>query len=117
MSVDMPEKMATFVDEIIDSFVIWDLLIAFSRRPEAVGSAETFSALLGRSADDVSVGLKRLGEKGFLKVSWSETEEQLFALDPHSELKEALQEFAAFNDIQENRLKILSRLLHRGVSR
>jgi hypothetical protein len=58
-----------------------------------------------------------LAEKGVLKTRWSETDELLFAFDPTTSMKGILGEFADFNDAQENRLKILSRLLHRGVSR
>jgi hypothetical protein len=116
MSVELPEKMASFIDEVVDSFVVWDLLIGFSRRPETVGSAATFGALLGRSAEDVSEALKCLAQKGLLKTSGIETGDLLFSFDPATPLRDALREFADFNDSQENRLKILSRLLHRGVS-
>jgi len=117
MSFDLPHQTATFIDEIVDSFVAWDLLIGFSRRPEVVGSAETFGSLLGRSVEDVSEALSRLAEKGLLKTRRTEDEELLYEFDHSTPLKGALHEFADFNDVQENRLKILSRLLHRGVSR
>jgi hypothetical protein len=115
MSFELPDPMAKFIDEIVDSFVVWDLLIGFSRRPEVVASAETFGSLLGRPVEDVSAALTRLAEKGLVKTSLSDTQEILFEFDRATPLRDILQEFANFNDAQENRLKILSRLLHRGV--
>lgn len=116
MPVELPDKMADFVDQVVDSFVTWDLLIGFSRRPESTGSAATFGTLLGRPADDVEGALERLVEKGLLRAVTTEAQEVVFHFNPDSPLKAALGEFADFNDSQENRLKILSRLLHRGVS-
>lgn len=116
MTFELPHRMAGFIDETVDSFVAWDLLIGFSRRPEVVGSAETFGSLLGRSVEDVSEALTRLTEKGLLKTRRSEEQELLYEFDHATPLKGTLEEFADFNDSQENRLKILSRLLHRGVS-
>jgi hypothetical protein len=106
-----------FMDEVIDSFVTWDLLLVFSGHPEVVGSAATFAALLGRSQEDVAGALDHLSQKGLLRLYRSTENEKLFELDPDSDLAGPLGEFADFNDHQENRLKILSRLLHRGVSR
>jgi hypothetical protein len=111
MSSELSDPMAKFIDEIVDSFVVWD----FSRRPEVVASAETFASLLGRPVEDVSAALARLAEKGLVKTRLSDTQELLFEFDRATPLRDALREFADFNDAQENRLKILSRLLHRGV--
>jgi len=108
--------MISFIDEIVDSFVVWDLLIGFSRRPDTVGTSKTFSTLLGRPQEDVDAGLQRLAGKGLLRVRTIDTGETFFEFNPASTLVPTLREFTDLNDSQENRLKILSRLLHRGVS-
>jgi hypothetical protein len=72
---------------------------------------------LGRSPEDVLEALKRLADKGLLTTRWSDKEEMLFEFNRETHLKDALRAFSDYNDVQENRLKILSRLLHRGVSR
>ena len=109
--------MVSFVDEIVESFVVWDLLIGFSRRPDTVGTAATFSTLLGRPAEDVDAALRRLADKGLLRSRTTEAGEVFFEFNPASDLVSTMREFAEFNDSQDNRLKVLSRLLHRGASR
>jgi hypothetical protein len=111
----MPKELADFVDEVVGSFVAWDLLIGFAKKPDVSGTSATFGTLLGRPAADLTATLHALSDKGLLTRQAIAGQENFFALNPDSPLLPTLRLFAAYNESQENRLKVLSRILRHGV--
>jgi hypothetical protein len=115
--LELPENLLRFVDEVVDSFVTWDLLVGFTKRPDTSGTAANFSSLLGRPVADVIASLEGLYQKGILNRRELNGGDVFFELKTDSLRMSDLRTFSAFNESQENRLKILSRLLQRGVQR
>ncbi|GEM_PF-1107648 len=117
LPIDLPENLAAFVDEVVHSFVTWDLLIGFAKRPDTSGTPATFSTLLGRPPAELAQALDHLTSKGLVKRQPIAGNEIFYEVNQASPLLPMLKTFAAFNETQENRLKVLSRLLERGVHR
>ncbi|HVM33422.1 MAG TPA: hypothetical protein VMU88_09835 [bacterium] len=115
MTIDMPAEILSFIDGFIDAFITWDLLIFFARKGEEPVTLAQVSQILGRSDKDVAVPLKKLTELKLLTVQKRVDGEVTFRLNSQSPVLPAFKSFAAFNDQQENRLKILSYLLQKKV--
>jgi hypothetical protein len=115
VAIDMPAEILTFIDGFIDAFITWDLLIFFARKGSEPVSLQQISQILGRSEKEVAVPLKKLTEMELLAVQKRVDGEMTFCLSPESPDLSAFKSFAAFNDQQENRLKILSYLLQKKV--
>jgi hypothetical protein len=115
VTIDMPQKIQEFIDGFIDAFVTWDLLIYFSKRGEEPVTFKQISVILGRTDKEVAVPVKKLAALGLIQGEKRVDGEILFKLNPASPQFQAFQDFASFNEQQENRLKILSYLLQKKV--
>jgi hypothetical protein len=113
--LELPDNLSSFVDRVVDSFVTWDILVGFAKRPGISGTPADFSTLLGRPVAEVSASLQLLAEKKLLKRTEIADAQPFFELSTDSPSLDDLKHFAAFNETQENRLKVLSRLLQRGI--
>lgn len=111
----MPLEILNFIDGFIDNFITWDLLIFFARKGEEWVSLQQISQILGRGDKDVAGPLKKLVASKLLTIQKRVDGEIVFRLDPACPEYAAFKGFAAFNDQQENRLKILSYLLQKKV--
>ena len=115
MEVDIPGDIRTFIDEVVDSFVMWDLLIFCSKK---MGGAETpshIAQLLGRATEEVMKPAHKLEKLGLALLEKRVDGETLISLRRQSDRFPALEHFWAFNESQENRLRILSYLLQKKV--
>jgi len=115
VEVDIPGDIRAFIDEVVDSFVMWDLLIFCSKK---MGGAETPShvaQLLGRTTEELMKPAQKLEKIGLLLLEKRVDGEHLFRLNRQSNRFPALEHFWAFNESQENRLRILSYLLQKKV--
>ncbi len=50
MEIDIPGDIRAFIDEVVDSFVMWDLLIFYSKKMGDLETPAKVAQLLGRSA-------------------------------------------------------------------
>jgi len=114
VAFDLPDDIRQFVDEIIDSFVVWDLAICFAKKPDGTGTVNEIAEMTGRSVKDVAGCLQKLSSFGLVKAHKTETE-PVFEFDRTSPRSRAFQSFLNYNQFQENRLRILSHLLQKGV--
>lgn len=115
MEIDIPGEVRAFIDEVVDSFVMWDLLIFMSKK---LGEAETparIAQLLGRSTEDVAKPTRKLEKLGLVTFEKRVDGESVCRLNKKSERFSNLERFWAYNEIQENRLRILSYLLQKKV--
>jgi hypothetical protein len=115
VTIDMPPEISNFIDGFIDAFITWDLLIFFARKGDEPVSLQQISQILGRAEKEVVVPLKKLAEAKLLACQKRVDGELTFKLNPASPEFPAFKSFSAFNDQQENRLKILSYLLQKKV--
>jgi hypothetical protein len=115
VEIDIPTDIRTFIDEVIDSFVMWDLLIFCSKKHQDIQSPAQAAQLLGRTEADVEKPMTKLMKMGLAKVSEVPGRGPICQLDPTCKHYTELQKFWAYNENQENRLKILSYLLQRRI--
>ncbi len=115
MEIDFPSEMKVFLDDVVDSFAMWDLLIFFSKKEGEMETSERIAKLLGRQGAEMEKPMAKLEKMGLLtrlKRMDGETACQLNRGGSHFH---GLEKFWAFNENQENRLRILSYLLQKKV--
>lgn len=115
MEIDIPGDIRAFIDEIIDSFVMWDFLIFFSKKINEVETPARVALILGRTAEDVQKPVQKLEKLGLFTLQKRLDGEMICQLDQKSKYFPELQKFWAYNETQENRLRILSYLLQKKV--
>ena len=115
MEIDIPGEVRAFIDEVVDSFVMWDLLIFMSKK---LGEAETparIAQLLGRKTEEVLKPAQKLEKLSLVTLDKRVDGETICRLNKKSERFSSLERFWAYNESQENRLRILSYLLQKKV--
>lgn len=115
MEIDIPGDIRSFIDEVVDSFVMWDLLIFSSKKQAEMETPSRIAQLLGRGPDDILKPVQKLEKMGLMTLEKRLDGEYICRLNPQSPRFAALGQFLAYNDSQENRLRILSYLLQRKV--
>lgn len=115
LEIDIPGDVRTFIDEVVDSFVMWDLLIFSSKKLGEAESPAHIAQLLGRSAEDVLKPAQKLEKLGLVNFEKRADGQALCRLNRKSDRFPALERFWAFNESQENRLRILSYLLQKKI--
>lgn len=106
-----------FVQEYLDSFVVWDLLVY----ADGLGDgqplvASDLAATLGRELPEVEEGLGFLVSKRVFRRQEDKAEASYFYVAPDS-LKSRIKKFVAALDWRDKRLAILTMLLGKGSSR
>jgi len=115
VEIDLPDHIKKFIDEVVDSFVTWDLLIFASQKITGIESPGRTAQLLGRSEAEVEKPYLKLAKLGILVVEKKADGGTSTRVNQSSPYYEELQKFLSFNDVQENRLRILSYLLQKKV--
>lgn len=115
MEIDIPNDIRAFIDEVVDSFVMWDLLIFCSKKKEEMETPARAAQLLGRSTEDILKPAQKLEKLGLVVFSKRVDGEPICSLNRKSERFSALERFWAYNESQENRLRILSYLLQKKI--
>lgn len=115
MEIDIPGDVRAFIDEVVDSFVMWDLLIFSSKKLGEAETASRIAQLLGRSTEDILKPAQKLEKLGLMAFDKRMDGEFLCRLNRTSDRFPTLERFWAFNDSQENRLRILSYLLQKKI--
>ena len=65
MEIDFPPEMKTFLDDVVDSFAMWDLLIFFSKKEGEMETSERIAKLLGRQSSEMEKPLAKLKKWAF----------------------------------------------------
>jgi Mn-dependent DtxR family transcriptional regulator len=115
VEIDIPGDVRVFIDEVVDSFVMWDLLIFMSKKLGEVETSARIAQLLGRTSQEVLKPTQKLEKLGIITFEKRLDGEQVCRLNKKGERFSALERFWAYNENQENRLRILSYLLQKKV--
>lgn len=102
-----------FVEEYIDSFICWDILLFFYNNPGALENSESLSNRLGRNNSDIAAGLVALAKKGVLLNAGK----GVYQSNPDPQFTARVK---AFNDalgVASTRLSILNLVLSKGRMR
>jgi hypothetical protein len=116
VEIDIPDHIKAFIDEVVDSFVMWDLLIFASQRANEIDTPGRTAQLLGRTEAEVDKPFLKLVKLGVFMVERQADGTSVCKMNQQSKLFPEIQQFLAFNEVQENRLRILSYLLQKKVS-
>ena len=115
VEIDIPTDIRTFIDEVVDSFVMWDLLIFCSKKIGEMETPARVAQMLGRPADELQKPVLKLERMGLVTLEKRVDGEKACRLNTKSERYPLLQQFWAYNESQENRLRILSYLLQKKI--
>ena len=115
MALEMPEDIKLFVDEVVDSFAMWDLLIFCQKKSHEPQILRDVPRMLGRPETDMQKPFEKLRDLDIVRAKTRPDGVEICELNLQSKHLETLKKFWAYNEHQENRLKILSYLLSRRV--
>jgi len=115
VEIDIPEDIRSFIDEVVDSFVMWDLLIFCSKKAGEINAPSQIAKLLGRPAEEIQKPIQKLEKLGMIQLEKGVGKEMLCRLARTSPKFPLLERFWAYNENQENRLRILSYLLQKKI--
>jgi len=113
MEVDIPDNIRVFIDEFVDSFAMWDLLIYCSKSESQVETPKRVAEMLGRPSDELAKPVVKLEKLGLLEMVAPPGGPAGFLLNRASKFYPSLEKFWTYNEVQENRLRILSYLLQK----
>lgn len=115
MEIDIPTDIRAFIDEVVDSFVMWDLLIFCSKKIGEVETPSRVAQMLGRPSEELQKPVLKLEKLGLVTLEKHMDGETAYRLNSKAERFSLLQQFWAYNESQENRLRILSYLLQKKI--
>jgi hypothetical protein len=115
LEIDIPEEIRKFLDEVVDSFVMWDILIFCSKKIGEVETPPRMAQLLGRPMEEMNKPIQKLEKLGLVKTEKRIDGEMVCRLNRGSSQFSMLQRFWEYNENQENRLRILSYLLQKKI--
>jgi hypothetical protein len=115
VEIDIPEDIRLFLDEVVDSFVMWDILIFCSKKINEVESPSRVAQLLGRPVEEMTKPVQKLEKLGLITSEKRIDGEQVCRLNQDSKQFPSLKRFWDYNENQENRLRILSYLLQKKI--
>ena len=113
MEIDIPADIRVFLDEVVDSFVMWDLLIFCSKKIYESQTPTQAAQMLGRQPAEIEKPSRKLEQLGLIIIEKRGDGELTCRLNSKSDRYPELQRFWAYNESQENRLRILSYLLQK----
>jgi hypothetical protein len=106
MRSNLDAEMRAFIEQYIDSFLAWDLLVFFFSNPQVVETVAGLALRLGRKAQDVKVAVLLLAEKGIVTIASIDPE--TFCYSPSEEQKKLIERFITQTADQIFRLQVLS---------
>lgn len=112
-------RVEKFVEEYLDSFITWDLLLFFHENPYTVGTPSSIALSIGRLGSDIEPYLEKLVEKGVLtkEERGGEGGEALYSYRPSPEFEKTVMEFKRALRDRASRLIIVSKVLQKEASR
>jgi predicted transcriptional regulator len=112
-------RVERFVEEYVDSFITWDLILFFHENPYAVGTPSSIALSIGRLGSDIESYLDRLVEKGVLarEEDSGEGGEAVYSYRPKPEFEKMVMEFKRALKDRASRLIIVSKVLQKEASR
>jgi hypothetical protein len=110
-----PDKdVAEFIANVINSLVMWELVIFLWNNPGITDHAKGIALRLGRRREDIQGALDVLVGNGILE-KWGDETQPVYAFKQDSKFAQAMEKFAAFSRDKEGKLWIWAQLLHHGL--
>ncbi|OFW58155.1 MAG: hypothetical protein A2Y75_01145 [Candidatus Solincola sediminis] len=116
---NLDPQVSFFVDEFIDSFITWDMILFFHENPYTVGSSSSIAMSIGRLGADIEPYLEKLSEKGILTREYrpGDGADVIFAYKPQPEFEKMVAEFKRALKDRASRLIIVSKVLQKEARR
>jgi predicted transcriptional regulator len=116
---NLDPQVSLFVDEYIDSFITWDLILFFHENPYTVGSSSSIAMSIGRLGSDIEPFLEKMTEKGILTHEFraGNGAETIYAYKPDSDFEKMVMEFKRALKDRASRLIIVSKVLQKEARR
>jgi len=110
-----PDKEVTeFITAVIDSLVMWELLVFLWNNPGITDKADGIAGRLGRRRDDLIPCLQSL-VKNKIVESWGDAADPIYSYRPTTARAKSLEKFIQLHNDKEGKLWIWTRLLHKGL--
>lgn len=109
---ELDEEVRELVDECIDSFLSWDLIVFFQSNPEVKDTISDLSKRLGYREGDLDFEIRRLTEKGLLVY---DRRNHTYNYNPSDSKKRQIDKFILSLNSRDQRLSVLGRLLQKGI--
>lgn len=116
---NLDPQVGAFVEEYIDSFISWDLIIFFHENPYTVGSPSSIAMSIGRLGSDIEPYLEKLADKGVLTREYRGQggSETIYAYKPEPGFEKMVIEFKRALKDRASRLIIVSKVLQKEAGR
>lgn len=116
---NLDPQVGFFVDEFIDSFITWDLVLFFHENPYTLGSASSIAMSIGRLGADIEPFLEKLAQKGVLSHEYrpGDGAEPIYAYKPQHEFEKMVTDFKRALKDRASRLIIVSKVLQKEARR
>lgn len=101
-------ELNSFIQDHIDSFVKWDMLVYFSRQPDAVETIDGLSRLTGKGRADIDAPLAELVASGVLCSEQDGSEPSRYSVAPSFRHRTILEKVNAEMNDRGSRLKLLT---------
>ncbi len=101
-------ELNCFIQQNIDSFIKWDILVYFSRLPEAVETLESLSRLTGKLMTEIEQPLSALVSAGMLRSVPAGSANLSYAVDPAFRHRDILEKVNTEMLDRSARLKLLT---------
>jgi len=110
-----PDKdVAEFIQNVINSLVMWELVVFLWNNPGITDRARGIASRLGRRPEDILAPLEALVVHGILE-KWGEESQPVYAFRQDSKFAPAMEKFTVFSQDKEGKLWIWAQLLHHGL--
>lgn len=110
-------EIVDFVDEYIDQFACWDILVYFHENPDVEKKCSGIALDIGRREGAIAEILQAFVEKDILACDSDEAGEPTFRYAATAEVRHKMDLFIAATRDRTNRLAIVSRVLQKEARR
>lgn len=112
----LDSDLESFIEEHVNSFIKWDLVVFFHNNPESKETAEEIASLLGRKESDIETALKELVQSKLVSSERIVNKDHYYYKPPR-QMAEMVSQFVSCLDSREKRLLVLTKLLRLEASR
>lgn len=116
---NLDPQVSIFVEEYVDSFITWDLILFFHENPYTVGSPSSIAMSIGRLGSDIEPYLEKMADKTILSHEFraGDTAEAIYAYKPEPDFEKMVMEFKRALKDRASRLIIVSKVLQKEARR
>lgn len=112
---NLDPQVGSFVEEYVDSFITWDLILFFHENPYTIGSSSSIAMSIGRLGSDIEPYLEKLADKGILSHEFraGDGADTIYAYKPEPDFEKMVMEFKRALKDRASRLIIVSKVLQK----